>query len=39
MTWRGVRESMDSNMTTSVVRGAIKENAAARAEFFALIRE
>lgn len=39
MTWRGVRESQDAVMTTSVIRGALKESAAARAEFFSLIRE
>jgi GTP cyclohydrolase I len=39
MTWRGVKEPGDSVMTTSVVRGAIKDDAAARAEFFSLIRE
>jgi GTP cyclohydrolase I len=39
MTWRGVRESDEAVMTTSVVRGALKESAAARAEFFSLIRE
>jgi GTP cyclohydrolase I len=36
MTWRGVRESMDSFMTTSVIRGVIKDDPAARAEFLAL---
>lgn len=39
MTWRGVRESQDAVMTTSVIRGAIKDVPAARAEFFSLIRE
>lgn len=37
MTWRGVRESADASMTTSVMRGALKESAAARSEFFSLI--
>lgn len=36
MTWRGVRESMDATMTTSVVRGCLRNDAAARAEFFSL---
>lgn len=36
-TWRGVRETMENEMKTSVVRGVIKDNPAARAEFFSLI--
>lgn len=36
MTWRGVRESMDATMTTSVMRGCLRNDAAARAEFFSL---
>lgn len=36
MTWRGVRESMDATMTTSVMRGCLRNDVAARAEFFSL---
>ena len=36
MTWRGVREH-DTSMTTSVVRGLLRERPAARAEFFSSI--
>lgn len=36
MTWRGVKES-STNMTTSVVRGLLKDNVAARAEFYSMI--
>lgn len=39
MTWRGVREPQDATMTTSVMRGPMREDAAARAEFFSLIKE
>lgn len=39
MTWRGVRENPDAVMTTSVMRGALMDNPAARAEFFSLIKE
>jgi GTP cyclohydrolase I len=38
MTWRGVKESHEANMTTSVMRGAFRERPEARAEFFALIK-
>lgn len=36
MSWRGVKES-EASMVTSVTLGALRENAAARAEFFSLI--
>lgn len=36
MTWRGVNEH-ETTMTTSVVRGILKESAAARSEFYAMI--
>jgi GTP cyclohydrolase I len=36
MTWRGVQEN-DAMMTTSVMRGSFREQAALRAEFTALI--
>jgi GTP cyclohydrolase I len=36
MTWRGVMEGGDSMMTTSVVRGVLRENASAKAEFMKL---
>ena len=36
MSWRGVRES-ENYMTTSVMRGAFREDASARNEFFKLI--
>lgn len=36
MTWRGVRES-ETNMTTSVMRGAFLDSAATRSEFFSII--
>lgn len=39
MTWRGVREGNESVMTNSVMRGALRDNAAARAEFLALIKD
>lgn len=39
MTHRGVREGTDSVMTNSVMRGVFRENPAARAEFFELIKE
>lgn len=38
MTWRGVEESSDAVMRTSVVRGKFREDAAARAEFFAAVK-
>jgi len=37
MTWRGVREPMEARMTTNVMRGVFREEAAARAEFMALV--
>lgn len=37
MTWRGVRES-ETTMTTSVMRGALREDAQARNEFLNLVR-
>lgn len=37
MTWRGVMEH-ETKMTTSVMRGAMRENAALRAEFLGLLR-
>lgn len=37
MICRGVKESLDAAMTTSVMRGKLLENYAARAEFFKLI--
>lgn len=37
MTWRGVRD-LGTSMTTSVMRGAFRENAVAREEFFSIIR-
>lgn len=37
VSWRGVKDSIDSKMTSSVMRGALKDNAAARAEFLSLI--
>ena len=36
MTWRGVQET-DTEMTTSIMRGAFRQEAALRAEFFKLI--
>lgn len=38
MTWRGVEQDQDCAMTTSVVRGVLRENAAARTEFLALVK-
>lgn len=38
MTWRGVRETMESSMTTSVMRGIMREDVAARNEFLALVK-
>lgn len=38
MTMRGVRESHDAVMTTSVMRGAMRTKPEARAEFFSLIQ-
>lgn len=38
MTWRGVREGTSSAMTTSVMRGALREKPEARAEFLSLIK-
>ena len=37
MTWRGVRESDEATMTTSVVRGVLRDKPEARAELFSLI--
>jgi len=37
MTWRGVREALDATMTTSVMRGAMRGNQAARSEFLSLV--
>jgi GTP cyclohydrolase I len=37
MTWRGVRESSEATMTTSVMRGAFKELPHAKAELLSLI--
>lgn len=36
MTWRGVRECGDAQMTTSVMRGVLRDNASAKAEFMQL---
>lgn len=36
MTWRGVRESSDAMMTTSVMRGVLMDDPAARQEFFTI---
>jgi GTP cyclohydrolase I len=38
MTWRGVKEPMESKMTNSIMRGLFREKAEARAEFMALIK-
>lgn len=38
MTWRGVKESGDCAMTNSIMRGVFRKNAAARAEFMALLK-
>lgn len=38
MTWRGVRESADAVMTTSVMRGLFLDNPAARSEFLSLVK-
>ena len=37
MTWRGVREPMSAKMTTSVMRGVLRDDEKARAEFMALV--
>lgn len=37
MTWRGVRET-ETSMTTSIMRGAFRDNDAARQEFFSIIK-
>jgi GTP cyclohydrolase I len=37
MTWRGVKES-ETKMNTSVMRGAFRDEAETRAEFFRLIK-
>lgn len=37
MTWRGVKESMDAEMTTSVMRGCFRDKPEARAEFLSLV--
>lgn len=39
MTWRGVRETTDAAMTTSVMRGSFRDKPEARAEFMALIKK
>lgn len=39
MTWRGVRESSEATMTTSVMRGVFKESHDAKAEFLALVHK
>lgn len=39
MTWRGVRESQGAAMTTSVMRGIMREDIAARNEFLALVKK
>ena len=36
-TWRGVKNSTDGKMTTSIMRGAFRDKAEARAEFFSII--
>lgn len=38
MTWRGVKESMDASMTTSVMRGVLRSDPAARSEFLSLLK-
>lgn len=38
MTWRGVKEQPNASMITSVLRGAMKEQPAARAEFISLVK-
>lgn len=38
MTWRGVREPQQAAMTTSVMRGVLREKPEARAEFMAFIK-
>lgn len=38
MTWRGVREHPEAQMTTSVMRGVFREKPEARAEFLAFAR-
>lgn len=38
MTWRGVKESGGCAMTNSIMRGVFRKNAAARAEFMALLK-
>ncbi len=37
MTWRGVRETMEASMKTSVMRGIMRDDIAARNEFLALV--
>lgn len=37
MTWRGVKESSDAQMTTSVMRGVMRTDPAARQEFFSIV--
>jgi GTP cyclohydrolase IA len=39
MTWRGVKESSNAKMTTSVMRGVFREKPEARAEFMALVNK
>lgn len=38
MTWRGVRELASATMTTSVLRGVLRDKPEARAEFMALVK-
>jgi GTP cyclohydrolase I len=37
MTWRGVKEPLESKMTTNVMRGAFRDSPEARSEFMALV--
>jgi GTP cyclohydrolase IA len=39
MTWRGVREPMEAQMTSSVMRGLFREHPEAKAEFMSLIQK
>ena len=39
MTWRGVKESMENRMTTSVMRGAFRDEHETRAEFLTLVHK
>jgi GTP cyclohydrolase IA len=38
MTWRGVRETDEATMTTSVLRGALRDKPEARSEFMSLVQ-